>query len=45
MSPPEPWLTIEHHRGAAAVQAIYAQVLAGHGDPRVGHMLSLADGR
>jgi hypothetical protein len=43
MSPPEPWLTIEHHRGAAAVQAIYAQVLAGHGDPRVGHVLSLAD--
>jgi len=43
-SPPAPWLTIEHHRGPAAVQAIYAQVLAGHGDPRVGHMLSLADG-
>jgi len=44
MSPPAPWLTIERHRGPAAVQAIYAQVLAGGGDPRVGHMLSLADG-
>ena len=42
-SPPAPWLTIEHHRGPAAVSAIYAQVLAGRGDPRVGHMLSLAD--
>jgi len=44
MRPPAPWLTIEHHRGPAAVQAIYARVLAGHGDPRVGHMLSLAEG-
>jgi len=44
MSPPAPWLTIEQHRGPAAVQAIYARVLAGHGDPRVGHMLSLAGG-
>ena len=44
-SSPAPWLTIEHHRGPAAVQAIFAQVLAGQGDPRVGHMLSLADGR
>ena len=44
MSAPAPWLTIERHYGAAAVQAIYAQVLAGGGDPRVGHMLSLADG-
>ena len=45
MSPPTPWLTIEHQRGPAAVQAIYARVLAGHGDPRVGHMLSLMDSR
>ncbi len=44
MSPPAPWLTIEHHRGPKAVQAIYAQVLAGQGDPRAGHMLSLAGG-
>jgi hypothetical protein len=42
MSPPAPWLTIEQHRGPDAVQAIYAQVLAGGGDPRVGHMLTLA---
>jgi hypothetical protein len=36
-----PWLTVEHHMGPAAVQAAYAQVLAGNGDPRVGHMLSI----
>jgi len=45
MRPPAPWLTIEQHRGPAAVRAIYTQVLAGGGDPRVGHMLSLADGK
>ena len=45
MSAPTPWLTVEHHRGPAAVQAIYARVLAGGGDPRVGHMLSLSEGR
>jgi hypothetical protein len=28
--------------GPRAVQAAYAQVLAGRGDPRVGHILSLA---
>ena len=36
-----PWLTVEHHAGPAAMQAAYAQVLAGNGDPRVGHMLSV----
>lgn len=41
ISPPAPWLTIEHHRVPAAASAIYAQVLTGHGDPRVGHTLSL----
>ncbi len=41
-APQRPWLTVQQHRGAAAVQVAYAQVLAGHGDPRVGHMLSLA---
>ena len=40
--PAAPWLTVEHHRGADAVQAAYAQVLAGRGDPRTGHVLSLA---
>ncbi len=37
-----PWITVQHHYGPQAVQAAYAQVLAGHGDPRVGHILSLA---
>ncbi|MDO8775093.1 MAG: DUF2855 family protein [Burkholderiaceae bacterium] len=36
-----PWLTTAHHQGAEAVSHIYAQVLGGKGDPRVGHMLSL----
>jgi len=39
--PSGPWLTVQHHAGAQAVQAAYAQVLAGKGDPRVGHMLSV----
>ncbi|MBB3179905.1 DUF2855 family protein [Variovorax sp. Sphag1AA] len=37
-----PWLRVEHHDGDAAVQAAYAEVLAGKGDPRVGHILSFA---
>lgn len=36
-----PWLVVQHHRGAPAVQAAYAQVLGGRNDPRQGHMLSL----
>ena len=36
-----PWLVVEQHVGADAVVAAYAQVLAGRGDPRVGHVLSL----
>ena len=36
-----PWLRAERHRGSEAVQAAYAQVLAGKGDPRIGHILSL----
>ena len=36
-----PWLQVQQHRGPDAVAAIYQQVLAGRGDPRVGHMLSL----
>jgi len=39
-----PWLTVQHHDGAAAVQAAYAAVLKGDGDPRTGHILSLARG-
>jgi hypothetical protein len=42
--PKTPWLVVRHHRGPAAVQAAYAEVLAGRGDPRVGHILSLQTG-
>ncbi|MCF8177818.1 MAG: DUF2855 family protein, partial [Sulfuritalea sp.] len=35
------WLTVEHHYGENAVKTVYADVLAGHGNPRSGHMLSL----
>lgn len=41
LDPAGPWLTVAQHKGPAAVQAAYGQVLAGKGDPRVGHMLSL----
>ena len=40
-SPQGPWLQVQRHGGPDAVQAAYAQVLAGRGDPRLGHMLSL----
>ena len=40
--PDAPWLCVEQHRGQPAVEAAYAQVLAGRGDPRVGHVLSVA---
>jgi len=36
-----PWLVVQQHQGAAAVQAAYAEVLAGRADPRLGHMLAL----
>lgn len=36
-----PWLRVERHAGGIDVQAAYAEVLAGRGDPRVGHVLSL----
>jgi hypothetical protein len=39
--PASPWMLVEHHRGPEAVQAAYAQVLGGRGDPRVGHVLSM----
>lgn len=39
--PATPWLVAERHDGPAAVQAAYAQVLSGRGDPRKGHILSL----
>jgi len=43
--PASPWLVVQWHRGPAAVQAAHAQVLGGTGDPRSGHVLSLADDR
>jgi hypothetical protein len=39
--PPAPWLLTQQHAGAEAVAAIYQQVLAGKGDPRIGHILTL----
>jgi hypothetical protein len=42
-TPSAPWMTVEHHTGPAAAQQAYAQVLAGNGDPRVGHILSLQE--
>ncbi len=38
---PSPWLLVQQHKGNEAVAAIYQQVLAGRGDPRTGHILSL----
>ncbi len=39
--PSTPWLQVEHHHGPDSTTAAYLAVLAGKGDPRVGHMLSL----
>ncbi len=39
-----PWLVVQHHRGAQAVAAAYAEVLGGRGDPRLGHMLTFDEG-
>lgn len=36
-----PWLVVQRHIGAPAVSAAYQAVLAGQGDPRVGHVLAL----
>ena len=36
-----PWVVVQQHSGPQAVQAAYATVLAGKGDARLGHMLSL----
>jgi hypothetical protein len=33
---------VAHHRGPQEAQQAYATVLAGRGDPRLGHILSLA---
>jgi hypothetical protein len=38
---PAPWLVTQKHRGDDAVAAAYQQVLAGQGNPRSGHILTL----
>lgn len=40
-----PWIRVEHHVGVEQVNAVYAQVLAGRGDPRLGHVLSVQAGQ
>jgi hypothetical protein len=40
--PTRPWLIVQRHSGPREVQQAYATVLAGRGDPRLGHILSLA---
>ena len=42
LDPAQPWLQVQQHQGAAATQAAYATVLAGQGDARLGHMVSLS---
>ena len=39
--PGTPWIVVQTHHGRAAVEAAYAQVLSGRGDPRLGHMLQV----
>lgn len=39
--PQAPWMKVQRDQGVEAVQAIYQQLLAGRGDPRTGHILSL----
>jgi hypothetical protein len=38
----QPWLAVQQHSGPQEVQQAYAAVLAGRGDPRLGHILTLA---
>lgn len=38
------WLLTQQHQGPAAVDALYHAVLRGHGNPRLGHVLSLQPG-
>ncbi|MDM0011029.1 DUF2855 family protein [Variovorax sp. J22P168] len=40
--PKAPWLLPQRHAGGAAAQAAYAEVLAGRGDPRGGHVVTMA---
>lgn len=38
-----PWLEVQWHQGPDAALATYLKVLGGKGDPRLGHILSLAN--
>ena len=40
-APPQPWLQVQHHAGADATQALFQTMVAGSGDPRIGHIASL----
>jgi hypothetical protein len=40
--PDTPWLRVERHRGAQAVQQAYVAMLAGRANPATGHVLSFA---
>ena len=35
------WIDLQHASGAEAVTAVYAELLAGRVDPRVGHICTL----
>jgi hypothetical protein len=39
-NPAAPWLTVVSGQGAAAVEAVYRELLSGHTQPQQGHMLS-----
>ncbi len=39
--PDAPWLVVQTASGSSAVAEVYAQVLAGSGDPRLGHVLTV----
>ncbi|RYF65155.1 MAG: DUF2855 family protein [Comamonadaceae bacterium] len=41
---PKPWLTVQHHAGPEATQALFTRMLAGSGDPRAGHIATLQAG-
>ena len=38
---PAPWLVVQQHAGPQATQALFLALLAGHGDPRTGHVATL----
>jgi Protein of unknown function (DUF2855) len=40
-NPTQSWLQVQHHHGVPSAELAYAQVLAGKGDARVGHVVSM----